>query len=55
MFVLQRLMGNYGLSTLLCISDMAATVSVSRIEIYVHAFNAYLAQKFMVILGNCPL
>ena len=52
---LQSLMGNYDVIALSCISNTAATVSISGIKIYEHASNAYLPQTFMVILWNCPL
>ena len=36
------------LSALLCISNIAATVCISGIKIYVHASNAYSGQNFTV-------
>ena len=55
MFFSQSLMGNYDVIALSCVSNMAATVSVSGIKVSVHASNAYLPQTFTVILRNCPL
>ena len=50
MFVLQSLMGEYDVITLSCVSSREATVSISGINISVHASNAYLAQTFTVTL-----
>ena len=50
MFVLQSWLGNYDVSALSCVSSTEATVSISGINTYAHASNAYLAQIFTVIL-----
>ena len=53
MFIFANLMGNYDVSTLSCVSDKAAKVSISGVR-YVYMLLMHIGSQFTFTLKNRP-